>query len=63
MYNMHSFKIRLGPTSWLGIQPTRDWNQAELKKKQGKKKPGVIQWVDLARLSQKPGCNMLNFVF
>jgi hypothetical protein len=30
-----------------------------LKKKQGKKKLGVAQQVDLARPDQKPGCNLL----
>jgi hypothetical protein len=32
-----------------GTRPTRGWNRAELKKKQGKKKPGVTQ------LTRRPG--------
>jgi hypothetical protein len=42
--------------------PTRGWNRAGLKKKQGKEKPGVTQltWqVDPAR----PGCKPINFCF
>ena len=32
-----------------GTRPTRGWNRAGLKKKQGKKKPGVTQ------LTRRPG--------
>jgi hypothetical protein len=38
--------------------PTRGWNRAGLKKKQGKEKPGVTQ---LTR--QDPVANPLTFVF
>jgi hypothetical protein len=35
------------------------WNRAGLKKKQGKKKPGVTQWVT----RQDPVVNLLTFIF
>jgi hypothetical protein len=35
------------------------WNRAGLKKKQGKKKPGVTQWVT----RQDPVANLLTFIF
>jgi hypothetical protein len=47
-----SFKIQPGPTGWPGA---RDWNQAGLKKKQGKKNP---VWP-----GQKSGCNPLSFIY
>jgi hypothetical protein len=46
-----------------GIQSIWSWNRAGLKKKQGKKKLGVTQWVDPIKPYQKSGCNLLTFVF
>jgi hypothetical protein len=45
MYLKHSFETRPGG-------PTRGWNRAGLKKKQGKKKPGVTRRVDPATRSK-----------
>jgi hypothetical protein len=39
----YSFKIRPGPAGRPGTRPIWDWNRAELKKKQGKKKHGVTR--------------------
>jgi len=45
MYLKHSFETRPGG-------PTRGWNRAGLKKKQGNKKPGVTRQVDPATRSK-----------
>jgi hypothetical protein len=41
-YN-HSFKAWPGLVGRPGTRPTRGWNRAWLKKKQGKEKPGVTR--------------------
>jgi hypothetical protein len=58
-----SIVLKLGPTGRPETQPTRGWNQARLKKKQGKEKTGVTQRAEPARHGQKLGCNPLTFVF
>jgi len=64
MYDLlHSFKTWLDLVNQFGIQPIRSWNRVGLKKKQGKKKLGVPQWVDPIKPCQKSGCNLLTFVF
>jgi len=53
----HSFETRPGLAGRSGTRPIRGWNRAGLKKKQGKKIPGVTR---LTR--QDPVANPLNFV-
>jgi hypothetical protein len=40
-------------------QAIQGWNRVGLKKKQGKKKPGVTRWVT----RQDPAANLLTFIF
>jgi hypothetical protein len=47
-WSIYSFKTWPGPAGRPDTRPIRDWNQAVLKKKQGKKKSGVI------RLTRRP---------
>ena len=43
MWEKHGFETRPGPVGRPGTRPTRGWNRAGLKKKWGKKKPGVTR--------------------
>jgi hypothetical protein len=64
-YFNHSFETRPGLAGRPGTRPTRGWNRAGLKKKQGKKKSGVTRRIDLAtRLTRQDlVANPLIFVF
>ena len=48
-WSIYSFKTWPGPAGRPETRPIRDWNQAGLKKKQGKEKSGVT------RLTRRPG--------